>query len=399
MASSSEGRSGNELLLMTGPIGDDERAWEEVYIRAYPGCSPTAGAAWPTTMKPMMWSPRSWPGRSPADTATNRVNRASTVGCSASATTSCGNGGASRSERIGGRTSVRRWFQWPMTAPRSGAPPRGTPSSGRGLRSVGSRGARSARAAGHVLPRRRAGRQAARKAAGCGTNGPGPGACSVADLPGGGDVNDDELLGALGDALQPPDRPVPAAGLAAVRAQAAAAAAAGSAVVAASRATTPAVPPPGGRCRRSIAAAVGGVWVGPAVIAATSDDGDGGGGQECGAAHAAGRVLGGPHRGHGGQPDHRPRLGHGTAAGCDCLRRPGLRRHVRDGRRPGVGGRLPFRRVRWSAAQRDFAANAVTDIAIANEATARSSCEDAPPKRWPDGYPISQQGPRSSLGR
>lgn len=36
MASSSEGRSGNELLLMTGPIGDDERAWESVYIRAYP---------------------------------------------------------------------------------------------------------------------------------------------------------------------------------------------------------------------------------------------------------------------------------------------------------------------------------------------------------------------------
>jgi hypothetical protein len=38
-------------------------------------------------------------------------------------------------------------------------------------------------------------------------------------------VNDDELLGALGDALAPPDRPVPEAGLAAVRAQAAAAAA------------------------------------------------------------------------------------------------------------------------------------------------------------------------------
>ncbi len=36
-------------------------------------------------------------------------------------------------------------------------------------------------------------------------------------------MNDDELLGALGDALAPPDRPLPVEGLAAVRAQAAAA--------------------------------------------------------------------------------------------------------------------------------------------------------------------------------
>lgn len=40
-------------------------------------------------------------------------------------------------------------------------------------------------------------------------------------------MNDDELLGALGDALEPPARPVPEAGLAAVRAAAAAAAANG----------------------------------------------------------------------------------------------------------------------------------------------------------------------------
>ena len=39
-------------------------------------------------------------------------------------------------------------------------------------------------------------------------------------------MNDDELISALGDALQPPDRPVPADGLAAVRSQVGAAAAA-----------------------------------------------------------------------------------------------------------------------------------------------------------------------------
>lgn len=95
-------------------------------------------------------------------------------------------------------------------------------------------------------------------------------------------MNDDELLGALGDALQPPDRPVPAAGLAAVRAQAAAAAAAGSGSSSSPLAGDDAS---GAASRRtvlvgSIAAAVGAVVGGAAAIAATSDDGDGEGGQE-----------------------------------------------------------------------------------------------------------------------
>lgn len=36
MAPSSESGVRHELLVMTGPIGDDERAWELVYIRVYP---------------------------------------------------------------------------------------------------------------------------------------------------------------------------------------------------------------------------------------------------------------------------------------------------------------------------------------------------------------------------
>lgn len=73
-------------------------------------------------------------------------------------------------------------------------------------------------------------------------------------------MNDDELLAALGDALEPPARPVPADGLAAVRAQAAAA---GSAA------------PAEGASRRnvivgSIAAAVGAAAGIAGTVAATS---------------------------------------------------------------------------------------------------------------------------------
>lgn len=78
-------------------------------------------------------------------------------------------------------------------------------------------------------------------------------------------MNDDELLGALGDALAPPDRPVPADGLAAVRAQASAASAG---------------PPAGsgaGASRRtvlvgSIAAAVGAAAGIAGTVAATAGD-------------------------------------------------------------------------------------------------------------------------------
>lgn len=82
-------------------------------------------------------------------------------------------------------------------------------------------------------------------------------------------MNDDELLGALGDALEPPDRPVPADGLAAVRAQAAAAAA-----------DAPDAPGAPGASRRtllvgSIAAAVGAaVGVAGTIVAASGDDAD-----------------------------------------------------------------------------------------------------------------------------
>lgn len=75
-------------------------------------------------------------------------------------------------------------------------------------------------------------------------------------------MNDDELLDALGDALDPPDRPVPAEGLASVRAQAAA--------------TPPAAA--SGASRRtvligSIAAAVGAAAGIAGTVVATSDDG------------------------------------------------------------------------------------------------------------------------------
>jgi hypothetical protein len=87
-------------------------------------------------------------------------------------------------------------------------------------------------------------------------------------------VNDDELLGALGDALEPPDRPVPADGLAAVRAHAAAAAAAAGSGAASG-------PPaePVGASRRSlligsIAAAVGAAAGVAATVAATSSGDD-----------------------------------------------------------------------------------------------------------------------------
>ena len=86
-------------------------------------------------------------------------------------------------------------------------------------------------------------------------------------------MNDDELLGALGDALEPPDRPVPADGLAAVRAHAAAAAAAAGSGAASG-------PPaePVGASRRSlligsIAAAVGAA-AGVAATVAASSPGD-----------------------------------------------------------------------------------------------------------------------------
>ncbi len=81
-------------------------------------------------------------------------------------------------------------------------------------------------------------------------------------------MNDDELLGALGDALEAPDRPVPADGLAAVRAQAGA--------------TGPSGNTPSGRAgadasRRnvlfgSIAAAVGAAVGIAGTVAVTSDD-------------------------------------------------------------------------------------------------------------------------------
>lgn len=76
-------------------------------------------------------------------------------------------------------------------------------------------------------------------------------------------MNDDELLGALGDALEPPDRPIPPEGLAAVRAQAAAASSAPVASAASS-----------GASRRnvligSIAAAVGAAAGIAGTVAAT----------------------------------------------------------------------------------------------------------------------------------
>ncbi|MGN6695419.1 MAG: hypothetical protein ACTHN0_14680 [Aquihabitans sp.] len=83
-------------------------------------------------------------------------------------------------------------------------------------------------------------------------------------------MNDDELLGALGDALEPPDRPVPAEGLAAVRAQAAAA----------RSGPGPDVPVGDGASRRtvivgSIAAALGAAAGIAGTVAAThGDDGD-----------------------------------------------------------------------------------------------------------------------------
>ena len=75
-------------------------------------------------------------------------------------------------------------------------------------------------------------------------------------------MNDDELLDALGDALAPPDRPVPAEGLAAVRAQAAAR-----------------PDPAGGASRRtilvgSIAAAVGAAAGIAGAVAVTAGEGD-----------------------------------------------------------------------------------------------------------------------------
>lgn len=81
-------------------------------------------------------------------------------------------------------------------------------------------------------------------------------------------MNDDELLGALGDALAPPDRPVPADGLAAVRAQAAAAA---------SSSTPPSPADASGPSRRtilvgSIAAAVGAAAGIAGTVAATGGD-------------------------------------------------------------------------------------------------------------------------------
>ncbi len=83
-------------------------------------------------------------------------------------------------------------------------------------------------------------------------------------------MNDDELLGALGDALAPPDRPVPADGLAAVRAQASAASA-GPPAVGSGRG--------GGPSRRtvlvgSIAAAVGAAAGIAGTVAATAGDRD-----------------------------------------------------------------------------------------------------------------------------
>jgi hypothetical protein len=83
-------------------------------------------------------------------------------------------------------------------------------------------------------------------------------------------VNDDELLGALGDALAPPDRPVPADGLAAIRAQ----------VAASSGSGVPPQAPSGssGASRRtvligSIAAAVGAAAGIAGAVAVTSDGG------------------------------------------------------------------------------------------------------------------------------
>lgn len=93
-------------------------------------------------------------------------------------------------------------------------------------------------------------------------------------------MNDDELLDALGDALAPPDRPVPVGGLAAVRAQSGGAAG-----------------PPGDRTpsRRtvlvgSVAAAIGAAAGVAGTVAATSrgaGDGDGDGGDPSGEGTAA----------------------------------------------------------------------------------------------------------------
>lgn len=76
-------------------------------------------------------------------------------------------------------------------------------------------------------------------------------------------MNDDELLDALGDALEPPDRPVPPDGLAAVRAQAAAASGAATAASGFSRRNV---------MVGSIAAAVGAVAGIAGAVAVTGGD-------------------------------------------------------------------------------------------------------------------------------